>query len=59
VKQVRAQYPRLPILMVTGNAAPDAIRDEIPDVPLLTKPFDHIQLAARVGKLLKGAPVDA
>ena len=59
VGQVRSQYPELPILLITGNADPDSVQADIPDVPVLAKPFSHEQLAARVGGLLRRTPVDA
>jgi signal transduction histidine kinase len=57
--RVRALYPELPILLITGNADLDAVQAEIPGVPLLAKPFGHAQLAAHVGELLKRMPVTA
>jgi signal transduction histidine kinase/CheY-like chemotaxis protein len=57
--KVRALYPELPILLITGNADLDAVQAEIAGVPMLAKPFGQEQLAARVGELLKRAPVDA
>ena len=57
--KVRALYPELPALLITGNADLDAVQAEIPGMPILAKPFGHEQLAARVGELLKRTPVDA
>jgi CheY-like chemotaxis protein len=57
--KVRALYPELPILLITGNADLDAVQVEIAGVPMLAKPFDQEKLAARVGDLLKRTPVDA
>jgi signal transduction histidine kinase len=57
--RVRALYPELPILLITGNADLDAVQAEIPGVPMLAKPFGHAQLAAHVGELLKRMPVAA
>ena len=58
ISQVKVLRPKLPILIVTGNADPDAVQDELPDVAILTKPFTHEQLVARVGALLERTPVD-
>ena len=53
IRQVRAYQPDLPVLLITGNTEPDAVRAEIPTVPILSKPFRQEQLAARVGELLR------
>jgi PAS domain S-box-containing protein len=46
---IRTQYPRLPVLILTGHA--DAM--QIPeDLPVLAKPFRSADLAARVAALL-------
>jgi signal transduction histidine kinase/CheY-like chemotaxis protein len=50
---VRASRPRLPILLITGNADPESIQAGLPDVPMLRKPFDREQLTARVADLLE------
>jgi signal transduction histidine kinase/CheY-like chemotaxis protein len=52
-REVRARRPRLPILLITGNADPEAIQADLPDVPMLRKPFDREQLTARVADLLE------
>jgi signal transduction histidine kinase len=52
-RQVRASRPRLPILLITGNADPESIQADLPDVPMLRKPFDREQLTARVADLLE------
>ncbi len=52
-REVRASRPRLPILLITGNADPDSIQAGLPDVPMLRKPFDREQLTARVADLLE------
>jgi DNA-binding response OmpR family regulator len=47
---IRTQYPRLPVLILTGHA--DAM--QIPeDLPVLAKPFRSADLAARVAALLE------
>jgi signal transduction histidine kinase/CheY-like chemotaxis protein len=51
-REVRTRHPRLPILLITGNADPEATHADLPDVPVLCKPFDQEQLAARVKDLL-------
>jgi hypothetical protein len=40
------------MLLITGNADPEAARSDLPDVPVLRKPFDREQLAKRVAELL-------
>jgi CheY-like chemotaxis protein/nitrogen-specific signal transduction histidine kinase len=52
-REVRASRPLLPILLITGNADPEAIQSDLPDVPMLRKPFDREQLTARVADLLE------
>jgi CheY-like chemotaxis protein len=59
VREVWDRYPDLPVLLITGNADPDAIQTSYPGLPMLRKPFDHIQLAARVRELLKELGVRA
>jgi signal transduction histidine kinase len=51
-RAVRGQHPALPILLVTGNADPEAIEAQLPDVPVLRKPFDQRQLLERVADIL-------
>jgi CheY-like chemotaxis protein len=50
---VRASRPRLPILLITGNADPESIQADLPDVPMLRKPFDREQLTTCVADLLE------
>jgi signal transduction histidine kinase/CheY-like chemotaxis protein len=52
-REVRASRPRFPILLITGNADPESIQADLPDVPMLRKPFDREQLTARVADLLE------
>jgi signal transduction histidine kinase len=59
VRQVLMHRPDLPILLITGNAEPDAVQAEIPTVPILCKPFRPEQLAAVVGQLLRRTSVAA
>jgi signal transduction histidine kinase/CheY-like chemotaxis protein len=52
-REVRASRPRLPILLITGNADPESIQADLPDVPMLRKPFDREQLTTCVADLLE------
>ena len=59
VRQVLMHRPDLPILLITGNAEPDAVQAS-PTVPILCKPFRaEPQLAAVVGQLLRRTSVAA
>jgi signal transduction histidine kinase len=51
-REVRTHHPGLPILLITGNADPEVTQADLPDVPVLRKPFDREQLASRVAELL-------
>ena len=53
IKEVSVSHPWLPVLLMTGNAEPEAIRADLPDVPMLLKPFDQKELRARVASLLR------
>jgi signal transduction histidine kinase/ActR/RegA family two-component response regulator len=55
-RNVRASHPKLPILLMTGNADPGAIRAGLPDVNMLLKPFDRDELTNRISVLLKPEP---
>ena len=59
IRHVRAHQPSLPILLITGNAEPEAVQAEVPGVSMLLKPFNQEQLGLRVGELLRKAPVAA
>ena len=59
IRQVREHRPHLPILLITGNADPEVVQAEIPNVPLLRKPFRQEQLASRIDDLLRRTPVSA
>ncbi len=50
-ERIRAMRPVLPILLVTGYADPDWLRDAAKQFPILAKPFRSGQLAARLGIL--------
>jgi CheY-like chemotaxis protein len=52
-RNVRGSHPKLPILLMTGNADPGAIRADLPDVNMLLKPFDRDELTNRISVLLK------
>jgi signal transduction histidine kinase/CheY-like chemotaxis protein len=52
IRQIRASHPRLPILLMTGNADPEVIQADLPDVDMLLKPFDRDQLTRRISGLL-------
>jgi signal transduction histidine kinase len=55
IKAVRETHPAIPMLLMTGNADPETIQNEIPDVPMILKPFDRDVLTQRVGELLRAA----
>ena len=56
IKEVNASYPWLPVLLMTGNADPDAIYEELPNVDMLLKPFDREELTGWVSGLLEVDP---
>jgi signal transduction histidine kinase len=51
-REARVHHPRLPILLITGNADLEVVQTELRDVQILRKPFDQEQLATRVADLL-------
>ncbi|MBB3934229.1 PAS domain-containing hybrid sensor histidine kinase/response regulator [Aureimonas phyllosphaerae] len=51
-RAARGSYPRLPILLATGNAEMPA--DERLDLPRLGKPYNQSQLATQLHRLLRG-----
>jgi DNA-binding NtrC family response regulator len=55
IKAVRETHPTVSMLLMTGNADPETIQNEIPDVPMILKPFDRDVLTQRVGELLRAA----
>jgi signal transduction histidine kinase len=55
IKELRERRPELPVLMMTGSADPEAIRDDLPDVAMLLKPFDHTVLTRKVVEMLQAA----
>jgi CheY-like chemotaxis protein len=59
VKELRKSRPNLPVLLITGSADLEAIQDNLPDVAMLLKPFDHEVLTRRVGGMLEAARTGA
>jgi signal transduction histidine kinase len=53
IKELRQSRPELPVLLMTGSADPEAILDDLPDVAILLKPFDHEVLTRRVAAMLE------
>jgi CheY-like chemotaxis protein len=55
-RAVRADYPNMPILLITGNADSEAIQASLPEeVAFLCKPFTPKQLIEQVSELLEAA----
>jgi CheY-like chemotaxis protein len=50
--QLHAMNPALPILFVSGHAAPDGLKDSVPGVRVLRKPFQSDELYAEVRRCL-------
>lgn len=54
IRQVRAQFPALPILYLKNQTAPVGIPDGLPpDVPVLLEPFTAEELIEKVDELLE------
>jgi signal transduction histidine kinase/ActR/RegA family two-component response regulator len=51
-RRLRAAHPVLPIVFVSGHAEPDMLRDAVPGVRLLRKPFQSEELYAEVRRNL-------
>jgi len=51
-RMIRARWPELPILFITGHAETAALADEITQQSLLRKPFVTAELEARIRQLL-------
>jgi len=51
-RRLRAEHPVLPIVFVSGHAEPDMLRDAVPGVRLLRKPFRSDELYAEVRRNL-------
>ncbi|HEX8417073.1 MAG TPA: response regulator, partial [Methylobacterium sp.] len=49
---VRARWSGLPVLILTGHAEAVPMPD---DLPVLSKPFESVDLAARVSALLEAS----
>jgi DNA-binding response OmpR family regulator/two-component sensor histidine kinase len=54
-RRLRAEHPVLPIVFVSGHAEPDMLRDAVPGVRLLRKPFQSEELYAEVRRNLDQA----
>jgi DNA-binding NtrC family response regulator len=55
IQAAREIRPDLPVLLMTGNADPEAIQNEIPNLAMMLKPFDRDALTRRVGDILESA----
>jgi CheY-like chemotaxis protein len=55
-RSMRARRPRLPVLIVSGYAEAEGVS---PDIPRLTKPFRHAELAERLASLHPDASATA
>lgn len=55
-RNMRARRPRLPVLIVSGYAEAEGVS---PDIPRLTKPFRHAELAERLASLHPDASATA
>ena len=51
-RRLRAEHPVLPIVFVSGHAEPEMLRDAVPGVRLLRKPFQTEELYAEVRRNL-------
>jgi CheY-like chemotaxis protein len=54
IRQVQAQRPDMPALLVSGYAEAQGVA---PDLPRLTKPFRQADLAASIAALRRASPV--
>jgi len=54
-RRLRAEHPVLPIVFVSGHAEPEMLRDAVPGVRLLRKPFQSEELYAEVRRNLDQA----
>jgi signal transduction histidine kinase len=48
IRFARSLRAEIPVILMTGHADSDALRNRPDDVPVLSKPFDYDDLAARV-----------
>ena len=51
IGHVRSHYPQLPVLLISGQDLRPAHNPQLPDVPLLRKPFTRAQLAQALRKV--------
>lgn len=52
INHVRSHYPQLPVLLISGQDLRPAHNPQLPDVPLLRKPFTRQQLAQALRKVM-------
>ena len=52
INHVRSHYPQLPVLLISGQDLRPAHNPQLPDVPLLRKPFTRVQLAQALRKVM-------
>ena len=52
IGHVRSHYPQLPVLLISGQDLRPAHNPQLPDVPLLRKPFTRAQLAQALRKVM-------
>jgi CheY-like chemotaxis protein len=55
-ERARAQYPRLPVILVTGYADTCAVEKVLGDDRVLRKPFKVEELATALRRALDAAP---
>lgn len=51
ISHVRSHYPQLPVLLISGQDLRPSHNPQLPDVPLLRKPFTRAQLAQALRKI--------
>ncbi|MCU6391750.1 response regulator [Enterobacter quasiroggenkampii] len=51
INHVRSHYPQLPVLLISGQDLRPTHNPQLPDVPLLRKPFTRAQLAQALRKI--------
>lgn len=52
IQQVRARFPAMPILLISGQDLRPAQHSQLPDVEQLRKPFTRVQLAQALQKVM-------
>jgi two-component system cell cycle sensor histidine kinase/response regulator CckA len=55
-REVRARWPKLPIVLMSGFADPDAVERDVPGVTFLQKPLEVASLVAAVQGAARRAP---